>query len=136
MVHGQVAHDAGLNLYFFCICLPFNLVACLKLVAAHNVHVLEHLHAAVIEIAFEDDRAALLAVESSAHGLFNPFVAISIAVEVDRLACADILADDIDDGAGLVLALGDESIHTCLEVSKSLGNGSVENNHGTGTVSL
>ena len=55
---------------------------------------------------------------------------------MDRLACADILTNDIDDGAGLVLALGYESVHTCLEVCEGFCNSGVENNHCAGAVCL
>ena len=36
----------------------------------------------------------------------------------------------------LLLKLGDTSINTLLELNQSLGNGTVQGNHGAGTVSL
>ena len=98
MVHGQVAHHTGLDLYLLGVGLPLHLVASLELVLLHHAHALEHLDGCWVEIALEDLRTALLAVESALGSLFHPLVAVTVAVETDRLAGLDVLANDVDDG--------------------------------------
>ena len=53
---------------------------------------------------------------------------------MDRLATLDLLAKNLDDGGELLLAFGDLSVDHLLELSKLVGHGGVEYQHGRGTV--
>ena len=74
MVHRKVAEYTCLNLNLLCVCLPLNLVACLKFLTCHNVLALEHLDGSLVEIALEYLRTRSLAVKTAALCLLNPFV--------------------------------------------------------------
>ena len=136
VVHGQVAQHAGFNLNLFRICLPFHFVAGPKLLAVHDAEALEHLDALGVQVTVEDEGAAALHVETAAGGLFDPFVAVAVAVEVDGLAGLDVLAHDVDDGTCLVLTVGNERIDALLEVVEGLGDGGVQGYHGAGAVAF
>ena len=62
MVHAEVAEDAGFNLDFLRVGLPFDFVAGLKLGAGHHVRGLEHPHSALVEIGVYHQRTGGLAV--------------------------------------------------------------------------
>ena len=55
---------------------------------------------------------------------------------MDRLTFLYVLAQDVDDGRNLVLALRDERVDTLLEVCQSLGNGGVQHYQCRCTVGL
>ena len=82
----------------------------------------------------DDLRTRLLDVEPPTGRLLDPSLAVAIAVEADRLAGADILTEDVDDGRYLVVALGYLSIDPRLEVEERFGHRRVERNHRRGTV--
>ena len=62
----------------------------------------EHADTAIFQISVEDQRHAGLAIQAPACGLGLPFLAVAIAVEMDRLAFLDILADYLDDSGELI----------------------------------
>ena len=136
MVHGEVAQHTGLNLYLLRVSLPLHLVTSLQLLSVHDVQTLEHIDALLVEIAVEDHRTALLHVKTALGSLNHPLVAIAVTVEMNGFDGADILADDIDDGACLILSFGNECIHAFLEIHQGLSHGSIQGNHRTGAVGL
>ena len=136
VVHRDIAQHAGLNLYLLRVGLPLHLVASSELVAAHHVHALEHLHTGGIEITVEDAGARCLGVETAALRLLTPLVAIAVAFEVDGARQSDVVANHLDDGFRLVLALCHESVYTLTEFGQRLCHGGIENNHCGSTVSL
>ena len=113
MIHRQVAKHAGLYLHGLHVCLPFHFVARLQFLAGHYLCGFEH--PCLVEIALEHHGTTALYIETAAACLFHPFLAISVAVEADGLAGLDIIAQYVDDGARLCLALGNKCIHALLE---------------------
>ena len=106
----EVAQHAGLNLNLLGVGLPFHFVAGLQFFLRHHAETLKHLYAFSVEIAFEDFRARLLYVETSLGGFLHPLIAVAIAVEANRFAGLDVLAQYVDDGVefgGVASALGE-----------------------------
>ena len=84
--------------------------------------------------AVENERAGRFAVKAAARSFFFPFVAVAVAVEADRLAGLDVLAEHVENGAHLRCSGGDAGIDARLEVGQSLCHGCVEGNHCAGAV--
>ena len=136
VVHTQVSEYTSLDLKLLGIGFPLHFVTCFQLVLLHHAHRLKHLDACLVEVAVKDHGAALLGVQTALLSLSNPFVAVAVAVEVDRSAGLDVRTQHVDDGRELVFAFGNDSVYTLLEVSQSLSDSSVQHDHGAGAVSL
>ena len=134
MVHGEVSHHTGLDLYFLGVVLPFHLVACVYLHLAQHTHVGKHLDAALVLVTLQHLGTGSLAIQSPALGLFLPLFAIAVAVETDGLAGLDILAYHLQDSLVLLHAVSDEGIYAVLEACQGLGHGRVDDYHGSGAV--
>ena len=136
VVHGEVAHDAGLDLNLLRVGLPLHLVAGLQLLARHDAEAGEHADRGLAEVVVEDDGAARLAVEATTAGLLNPLLTIAVAVEADGFANLDIFTDHLNDGRNLRFTFFYQFVHFFLEFGKLFGYGCVQGNHGAGTVGL
>ena len=89
MVQSQVSEHAGFDLYLFSVSLPLDFVPGFQLLACHHACAFEHADAVFCQIAVIDKRHASLAVQTAASSLRLPFVAVAVAVEMDRLAHPD-----------------------------------------------
>ena len=134
MVHGKVAEHTRLNLYFLRKRFPFYLVSRLKLVALHDVLAFKHLYTGLIKVTVEDDRCRAFGIQPAAFGLFNPLVAVTVAVEMYRSAGANILANHVENGRKLILARCHELVNTLFKAGECFGNGGVQHNLRTGTI--
>ena len=134
VVEREVAQHTCLNLDLLGVGLPFHLVAGLQLVLLHHTGRLKHLDGLGVEITIEDDGGRLLGVETALGSLLNPLVGISVAIEVDGRAGLDVVANHAEDGGKLILALGNELVHTGLEVVECLGHSGIEHDLGAGAV--
>lgn len=85
MIQGQVAKDSGLYLYFLCVHFPFHLVAGFQFDTAENTRTAKHFYRFARQVGIEYLRRAGFAVKAATFGLFHPFFAVSVAVEVYRL---------------------------------------------------
>ena len=98
VVHRQIAHDTGFNLYGFYIGLPFHFITGFELLAVHDLGGFKHLDAGLVEVVLDDLRTRFLYVETTAGSLFYPCLTVAIAVETDGLTGLDVVAQHIEDG--------------------------------------
>ena len=117
VVKREISEDAGLNLNLFGEGFPLDVVAGDELILLEHMHGLKHLDALRLEVIVKDDRARGLAVESALLGFLLPLLAVSVALEVDGLACLDILTENGEDSGILVGALADELVNASVRAS-------------------
>ena len=94
---------------------------------------------AKIDCAYSNTNVTLIGISGGVSygalgSLLNPLVGISVAIEVDGRAGLDVVANHAEDGGKLILALGNELVHTGLEVVECLGHSGIEHDLGAGAV--
>lgn len=130
MVDGEVAEHSALNLDFLGIHLPFYLVARLKLFVGEDACALEHLDALGAFVGVIHAGCGGLYVEPAACCLLFPFVAISVAVEVDGSGVLDEFAHFCKYGVLHLLTFRHACGHFVGEDVELVCYGGVEGYHG------
>ena len=134
VVHNQIAQHACFNLDFLGIHFPFYFVACFELFTVHYSCRFEHTYCFRFQVVVEDNRAACFAIQTSACCFFFPFVAVSVAIEADRLTFLDVFADYLNDSRNLRLAFFNQFVYIFFETYQLFSHGCVQGYHGTCTV--
>ena len=134
VVHCQITEYAGFNLDFLCIGFPFHFVAGFEFFPRHDIYGFEHPDAFGFQVVVEDEGHTGFAIQTAFLGFGFPFVAVTVTVEMDRLAYLDIFTDDVEDGRNLRFALFHKFVYIFLELCQLFGKGGVQGNHGAGAV--
>ena len=136
MVHSQVTQYTRLDLNLLRIRFPFHFVAGFQFFLCHYTGSFEHGNGFRFQVVIEDNRNTGFAIQATAGGFFLPFVAVTIAVKMNRFTFLDISTDNFENGRHFRLSFFNQSIHIFLKLHQLVCYGRVQCNHGRCTVCL
>ena len=134
MVHSQIAENTCLNLDFLCVDFPLHLVASLQFHLGEHTGFIEHVYRFFCEIRIKDFWSACFAIETTASSFCLPFIAITVAIEMNWLGFDNELTDFGEQRVNESFTFCDRSINLLLKFAQLLSNSSIESNHCRSTV--